>query len=73
MKEQELLAQYWLVSRCWSDHKLSVRNRMSSERAIHLLSEAEKSKSASLRRRASKLLHDIIYVQEEPAYLKSKI
>ena len=72
MRDQNLIEQYWLVSRCWNDHKVAIANEMSSEKAIRLLQGVKNSGSPSLRRRAAKLLDDIIYTQDEPDYLQGK-
>lgn len=66
-----VLEQYLHVSRCWNNYRLSVRHKMTAEKAIRILRDvADNTKNALLRRRAMKLLREIIVTQDEPDYLK---
>ena len=65
-----LVEQYLLVARCWNNHTESIRQNMTSEKAIQLLGECVQSSNERLRYRAGKLLDAIIFDQEEPDYLK---
>lgn len=69
--EQELISDYMLVSTCWNNHALSIKHRMSSEKAIKLLTGCTTGvRSPSIRRKARDLMIAIIYQQAEPAYLQ---
>lgn len=69
--EQQLISDYWLVSRCWNSYTLSKRKNMTSEKAIKLLGVVSQNALAPLlRRKAQELTDQIIFGQDEPDYLK---
>ena len=70
-KLEQLATQYFLVCKCWHNHREAVRNRMSVERAIKILREVREGAlkyhtGRLLGRRALSLLQDIVRRQEEP-------
>lgn len=70
--EQELLDKYWLVARCWANHDLAIVEQMSSEKAIKLLGYVSVyTTSLVLRKRARDLMQNVVFGQEEPAYLRT--
>jgi hypothetical protein len=63
----KLLEEYFLVSRCWNNEQLAVKEKMTFGRAMrilrHVKQEARKSGSRSLYRRADHLMHEIVRKQ----------
>lgn len=71
---EELFQQYLLVARCWNDHALALTHKMTVEKAIGLLREVivegvKHKHGHQLAVRAGKLMHDVVYVQDEPQHV----
>jgi len=75
---EELTDQLWLVSRCWNHHPTALIHRMSVEKAIALLREvmiegAKYRAGQKLSQRAAQLLHDIVFISEEPEAVREAV
>jgi hypothetical protein len=65
-REHELTQLFWNVNRCWNSEQLSIKTGMTTEYAIQLLVKVrDEAKSKVLHARATKLLNDIIYLQDD--------